>query len=86
MGRRLDRLAGGHQVSSSGTWRRSPPTPTPIVGRPVADALGGVAAADMRAVEGEDRVRELARMLPVGRQRRRSGARAGAARRVAARD
>jgi DNA repair protein RecN (Recombination protein N) len=64
IGRRLARLAGAHQVIVvTHLAQVAAFADTHIVVDKSPDAGAGVTATDIRAVEGEDRVRELARML-----------------------
>jgi DNA repair protein RecN (Recombination protein N) len=64
IGRRLARLAGNHQVVVvTHLAQVAAFADTHLVVDKSPDAGAGVTATDIRAVEGEDRVRELARML-----------------------
>ena len=83
IGRRLARLARDHQVVVvTHLAQVAAFADTHLVVDKSPDTGAGVTATDIRAVEGEDRVRELARMLSgLDRQRHRAGARPGAARR-----
>ncbi len=64
IGRRLARLAGTHQVVVvTHLAQVAAFADTHLVVDKSADAAAGFTATDIRAVEGEDRVRELARML-----------------------
>jgi DNA repair protein RecN (Recombination protein N) len=64
IGRRLARLAGDHQVVVvTHLAQVAAFADTHIVVDKSSDTGAGVTATDIRAVEGEDRVRELARML-----------------------
>jgi DNA repair protein RecN (Recombination protein N) len=64
IGRRLARLAGRHQVVVvTHLAQVAAFADTHLVVDKSPDAGAGVTATDIRAVEGEDRVRELARML-----------------------
>ncbi|MDQ1660212.1 MAG: repair protein RecN, partial [Blastococcus sp.] len=64
IGRRLARLAGGHQVVVvTHLAQVAAYADTHLVVDKSPDTSAGVTATDIRAVEGEDRVRELARML-----------------------
>jgi DNA repair protein RecN (Recombination protein N) len=64
IGRRLARLAGAHQVVVvTHLAQVAAFADTHIVVDKSPDTGAGVTATDIRAVEGEDRVRELARML-----------------------
>ena len=64
IGRRLARLARGHQVVVvTHLAQVAAYADTHLVVDKSPDTAAGVTATDIRAVEGEDRVRELARML-----------------------
>jgi DNA repair protein RecN (Recombination protein N) len=64
IGRRLARLAGAHQVVVvTHLAQVAAFADTHIVVDKSPDTAAGVTATDIRAVDGEDRVRELARML-----------------------
>jgi DNA repair protein RecN (Recombination protein N) len=64
IGRRLARLAGDHQVVVvTHLAQVAAFADTHLVVDKSPDTAAGVTATDIRAVEGEDRVRELARML-----------------------
>jgi DNA repair protein RecN (Recombination protein N) len=64
IGRRLARLAGDHQVVVvTHLAQVAAFADTHLVVDKSPDTAAGVTATDIRAVEGEERVRELARML-----------------------
>ena len=81
IGRRLARLARDHQVVVvTHLAQVAAFADTHLVVDKSPDTGAGVTATDIRAVEGEDRVRELARMLSgLSRQRHRAGPRPRAA-------